>query len=57
MLEANHAVVFAPESIGGSFILNLDTSESNQMREQEGNFGLDVWIPPAESVEGFGRQP
>ena len=57
IVEANHAVVFAPDALGGSFILNLDTGETNQMREADGNYMLDVWIPPADEFEGFGRQP
>ena len=57
MLEANHAVVFAPDELGGSFILNLVTGEMNKMHEADGNYMLDVWIPPASSVEGFGRHP
>ena len=57
MVEANHAVVFAPEELGGRFILNLDTGEMNRIHEVEGNYMLDVWVPPADTVEGFGRQP
>jgi hypothetical protein len=57
MVEANHAVIFAPEEIGGCFILNLETGEMNKLRESEGNYMLDVWVPPANAMEGFGRQP
>ena len=57
IVEANHAVVFAPEAIGGCFILNLDTGETNQMREHDGNYLLDVWNPPADQMAGFGGQP
>ena len=57
IVEANHAVVFAPDALGGSFILNLDTGGTNQMREADWNYMLDVWVPPASKVEGFGRQP
>ena len=42
--------------MGGSFILNLDTFEESAMREEEGNYMLDVWIPPPSAV-GFTRQP
>ena len=34
IVEANHAVVFAPEVLGGSFILNLDTGETNQAADK-----------------------
>ena len=57
IVEANHAVVFAPDALGGSFILNLDTGEVNQMREADGNYMLDVWVPPANELQGFGGQP
>ena len=57
IVEANHAVVFAPDALGGSFILNLDTGETNQMREADGNYMLDVWVFPASEVEGVGRRP
>ena len=57
IVEANHAVVFSPDALGGSLILNLDTGETNQMREADGNYMLDVLVPPASEVEGFGRQP
>ena len=42
MVEANHAVVFAPENLGGSFILNIETGEMNSLHESEGNYMLDV---------------
>ena len=56
IVHAGHAVVFAPEAIGGSFILNLQSMEENKLREDEGNYLLDVWIPPPEAM-GFGRLP
>ena len=54
--EAGHAVVFAPESMGGSFILHMDTMEENTLREDDGNYMLDVWVPPPSAL-GFGRLP
>ena len=56
VVEAGHAVVFAPEELGGSFILNLTSYEENALREYDGNYLLDVWIPPASSV-GFAGHP
>ena len=57
IVTANHAVVFASDEMGGSFILNLDTGEMNQLRKADGNYMLDVWVPPAIEMKGFGRQP
>ena len=56
IVEAGHAVVFAPEDFGGAFILNLETGEENGLREDDGNYMLDVWIPPAAEM-GFTRLP
>ena len=56
MVEAGHAVIFAPEEFGGAFVLNLTTMEENTLREDDGNYMLDVWVPPAHAV-GFGRHP
>jgi len=53
--QAGHAVVFDDE---GSFIINKTTGEMNWMREDDGNYMLDAWVPPPESSnEGFIRQP
>ena len=44
----------------GSYILNKSTGEVNWLRAENGNYLLDVWIPPAAAVKsdpGFGRQP
>ena len=56
IVEAGHAVVFAPEELGGSFILNLESGEENGLREDDGNYMLDVWVPPASAL-GFPRHP
>jgi len=53
--QAGHAVVFDDE---GSFIINKTTGEMNWMREDDGNYMLDAWVPPPENAnEGFIRQP
>ena len=56
IVEAGHAVVFAPPEFGGSFILNMKTLEENELREDDGNYVLDAWLPPPDSV-GFGGHP
>ena len=56
IVEAWHAVVFAPPEYGGSFVLNLESCEENTLREDDGNYLLYVWVPPPESV-GFGGHP
>ena len=56
IVEAGHAVVFAPQEFGGAFILNVETGEETRLREDDGNYMLDVWIPPAEAV-GFHGHP
>jgi len=53
--SAGHTVVFDDE---GSFILNKLTGELNMLREENGNYMLDVYVPPAKSMSpGFVRQP
>ena len=56
MLQAGHRVVFDSE---GSYVWNKNTGETNVLREEDGNFMLDVWVPPLEVAEaaGFTRQP
>ena len=60
--ETGHLVVF---DCDGSYILNKTTGELNWLRKENGNFMLDVWIPPASQVDPsilqrkaapFGRQ-
>ena len=50
--EAGHMVVFEES---GSYIVNKTTGEVNYLREDGGNYMLDVWIPPGKDT-GFGRQ-
>lgn len=59
MNKANHIVLFDED---GSFIMNKATGEVNMMREEDGNFILDVWAPPPhmnteEAAASFHRQP
>ena len=58
MLEKGHAIIFAPPEQGGSFILNLATWTMEPLREEDGIFVLDVWIPPPSvaALTGFVRQ-
>ena len=61
--EAGHVVVFDSD---GSYIFNKKTEEINWLRIENGNYMLDVWVPPASQVDPdiwkksqppFGRQP
>jgi hypothetical protein len=57
--KAGHMVVFDEE---GSYIYNKTSGELNMLREEDGNYMLDVWIPPkdmkpSEMMKGFHRQP
>ena len=54
--QAGHAVIFDSE---GSYIVNKSTGEINWLREDNGNYILDVWIPPPEALQdqGFAWQP
>ena len=60
ILEKGHAVVFSPAEWGGSYIYNLQTHEMEELVEEDGNYYLEVWIPPPEMMkdyEGFGGLP
>ena len=61
--RADNLVVFDSD---GSFIYDKSTGETNWLRKENGNFMLDVWIPPTSQVDPniwqrspapFGRQP
>ena len=56
MMDAGHAVVFAPDELGGSFILNLQTGDDEPLVEEDGNYYMDVWVPPPTALP-FVRQP
>ena len=60
MMEAGHQVAFDPD---GSFVRNKRTGEVNWMREEDGNFLMDLWVMPAalmnrapNNAAGFRRQ-
>ena len=46
-----HVVVFDSE---GSYIMNKTTKEVNALREEDGDFMLDLWIPPPEVAKSMG---
>ena len=54
---AGHRVIFDED---GSFIKNKTTGETNMLREDNGNYMLDMWIVPLQTAEwgppSFGRQ-
>ena len=55
--KAGHTVVFDAD---GSYIVNRTTGEVNWLREESGNYMLDVWIVPPSALPaepGFGRPP
>ena len=56
MYENGHAVVFDGDM---SLVVNKTTDEVNHLRREDGNFVLDLWIPPRGVAEGkgFGREP
>ena len=47
MVKCKHTVVFDDE---GSFIRDKTTGDINWLREDNGNYMLDVWILPPESI-------
>ena len=59
MNESGHVVVFDGAN---SFIQNKTTGEINWLREENGNYLMDLWIMPIKDLNemkrrGFGRQP
>ena len=50
--KSGHRVVFDE---GGSYIEHKATGEVNMLREEDGNYVLDMWVLPNEA--GFGGQP
>ena len=46
--SAGHIVIFDDE---GSYIYNKATGEVNLLREEQGNYMLDVYVPPGGSKE------
>ena len=51
IVQAGHVVVFDE---GSSYIMNKKTGEVNVLREEDGNYMLDVWVKPTNA--GFPRQ-
>lgn len=49
--EAGHIVWFDSE---GSFIYNKTTGERNALPKEEGNFMLDVYVPPRALARSMG---
>ena len=47
--QAGHYVIFDED---GSYIMNKATGELNWLREQNGNYMLDVWVPPPVQTSG-----
>ena len=58
MCEAGQAVLFLPEQFGSSVVINMLSGEyeTEELRAEDGNYMLDVWIPPAAEVEQARRQ-
>ena len=59
IVQAGHTVTFDST---GSFILNKVTGEINQLREEDGNYMLDIWVKSDDDGDGassmpFGRLP
>ena len=55
--ESGHDVIFS--CMHGAFIHNQATGEVNALRKEEGNFMLDLWVPPSSMAiqAGFCRHP
>ena len=53
MNESGHFVVFDGDD---SYIANKKTGEINRLRREDGNFMMDIWVPPPHVAEasGFG---
>ena len=47
--QAGHYVIFDED---GSYIMNKATGELNWLREQNGNYMLDGWVPPPSQTSG-----
>lgn len=56
MTMEGHMVVFDEEM---SYVYNKKTGELNMLREEDGNYMMDVWVPPPEVAKkmGFRGQP
>ena len=47
---AGHRVVFDADE--GSYILNKESGELNWLREDNGNYVMDPWVPPPSDIMG-----
>ena len=58
MCEAGQAVLFLPEEFGSSIVINMLSGEyeTEELRQVDGYYMLDVWVPPAEEVERARQQ-
>ena len=58
IVDAGHKVVFGPSWKGGSYILNLETSEKTWLTQKDGVVVLDAVVAPIEwhARPGFGGQ-
>ena len=58
IVQAGHTVTFDSE---GSYIYNKITGEINALREEDGNYMLDIWVRPSDDdrmpTATFARQP
>lgn len=52
--QAGHRVVFDEE---GSYIVNKATGEMNALREEDGNYMLDMWVIPSSANSTFHGLP
>ena len=52
--QAGHRVIFDEE---GSYIVNKRTGEVNALREEDGNYMLDMWVMPGDEGPIFHRHP
>ena len=50
MVRCNHTVVFDGE---GSFIRDKSTGQINWLREDNGNYMLDVWALPPAAIDSY----
>ena len=57
MCDAGQVVAFALASLGGSYVLDVESGEKEYLREEDGNYVMDVWVPPLGAIPGFGGHP
>ena len=53
LCRMGHVAVFEESC---SYTINEDTNERNMLREDNGNFMLDVWAPPKPELGFVGQQ-